>query len=77
VWVEWSRRIDAVPGENQGMAASLQETEDADIYAEGRASIASENIGHVDVPYQAGNTAATVVQSFEVVLTGIFIHEQV
>ena len=59
------------------MAATIQETGDADIYAEGRASIAIENAGPADVPYQAGNTAGTVVRSFEVGLTGSSIHGKV
>jgi hypothetical protein len=50
--------------------------EHGDVVAEGSESIVGHNISYRDKPYQSGDTAGTVVQSFQTELTERFIHEQ-
>lgn len=49
--------------------------ERADIVSEGRETVVGHNISHKDRPYQSGESAGTVVQSFQTELTERFIRE--
>jgi hypothetical protein len=51
--------------------------EGADLHCHGQGTVLRGNVGHKDKPYQSGETAGTVVQSFQTELTERLISEQI
>ena len=49
--------------------------EEGDVLSEGVESVVGHNVSYKDKPYQSGESAGTVVQSFEAELTERFIAE--
>ena len=64
------RLIDAITG------SSVNDYEGADLHCQGRGTVVRGNVGHQDRPYQSGETAGTVVQSYETELTERCIAER-
>jgi hypothetical protein len=50
--------------------------QNGDMLCQGQRSVVRNNVGNRDKPYQSGESAGTVVQSFERELTARFIAEQ-
>ena len=69
-------REDASSFRNTITANNVNYYERGDVQCEGKESIAGHNIGYKDRPYQSGDSAGTVVQSFQAELTEQFISEQ-